>query len=293
MKGKTTTIDHGKCIQCSRCVNICPMNRLNLIEGQIRVIPDRADSCIQCCHCMSVCSTQAIRIGDFDYHDFEDLPDELPTLDDFLVLLKARRSVRQYQEKPVPHEIIEKIIDAATTAPMGLPPSSVEISVFDERKKILGIIPDILKELKSWDTMFSNKFLTPFWRMTMGAHLVNSMQNEIIPFARKIVAEAENGNDILTHGAPAMLLFHSTKYADSYKENILIAMTYAMIAAEGLGLGSCIIGMIPPAVERDKKLRESLEIPKDNEITGCLIFGYSRVTYNRSIPRKFKNVRWV
>ena len=46
-------------------------------------------------------------------------------------LMLARRSIRDFRDKEVEREVIDKIINAASTSPMGLPPSDVEILVLD------------------------------------------------------------------------------------------------------------------------------------------------------------------
>lgn len=293
MEKKVDRIDHLKCIRCSRCVSICPEVHLDLIENKIREIDDDLHSCIFCGHCMSVCPTQAIVVEGFDYSDFIDLPDKLPSLHDFELLLKARRSTRRYQDKPVPKELIQKIIDAAALAPMSIPPHRVEIIVLDSKEKVAELVTPVIGELKNWIYAFSNPFIRLMMRPTVPANLMKALVDTIIPLAKGIVHASSKGKDYLAYDVPALLLFHANKNEDSYNENCVIAYTYATIAAEGLGLGSCIIGMIPPAIDKNKKLREKYGIPKENQVCGCLILGYPRSTFNRSIPREFRSVRWM
>ena len=46
--------------------------------------------------------------------------------DEFFEFLKSRRSVRVFKDKPVERDVITKILNAAATAPMGIPPSTTE-----------------------------------------------------------------------------------------------------------------------------------------------------------------------
>ncbi len=64
-----------------------------------------------------------------------------------------------------------------------------------------------------------------------------------------------------------------------------------MLAAVSLGLGSTIIGLIPPIVEHSKVLRERYGIPKDNKVLTALILGYPRYKYKKSIRRDLAGVR--
>jgi len=292
MTFEMNTINDETCIRCARCVNICPMHHLELLEGRIQTVDDPLRDCIACGHCMAVCPTRSIVTKGYDYHDFEDLPDKLPTLDDFLPLLKARRSMRQYRDKPVEKETIESIIDAATTAPFDLPPTDVELTVVQSREKIDEIRPLIMESFKNWVYAFKNPLFTPLLRLGMNGAQLREMKEKIIPLVEKVLEGNEHGEDYLTYGAPAMLLFHYNRDNGLGEQNCVIAMTIAMIAAEGLGLGSCIIGLIPPAIERNREIREMLDIPNQNRPVGCLILGWPRSTYNRSIPREFRSVKW-
>ncbi len=293
MTGKIHSINHETCLRCCRCVNICPMLHLDLIEGSIREIDDPLRNCMRCGHCMAVCPTESIVVHGYSYSDFDKLPDELPKLDDFLMLLKARRSVRRYQNKPVSRELIDKILNAATTAPFGMPPTSVEVLVVLNREEIRSIRNGVLETYKQWISLFENPLTGLFVRMQMSKGEAEQLRNRIIPLVRGIMRASEHGRDFLTYDAPAMLLFHADRDTPAHEHNCVIAMTYAMIAAEGLGLGTCIVGLIPPAIDRNRSLRKKLEIPKNNKVIGSLVLGHPSVTYNRTIPRQFKNVKWM
>ena len=293
MAESSNRVDHEKCIRCSRCVSVCPAEHLVLDQSRIEEIDDELHMCIFCGHCMSVCPTEAMVVEGFAYRDFTNLPDVLPSLDDFEMLLKARRTTRRFQNKPVPRELIERIIRTAELAPMSLPPHRVEIVVFDSREKVSELVPELIGEMKRWIYAFNSPFIKLMMRFTMSGSMMKMMEEQIIPLSKGIVAAHEEGKDYLAYDAPAMLLFHANKNEDSHLENCVIAYTYAMIAAEGLGLGSCINGMIPPAIDYSKKLREKCGIPAENKVCGCLLLGLPRSTFNRSIPRKFRSVRWT
>lgn len=288
-----TLIDHQVCMKCSRCATVCPMDRMYLSQGLMQVTTDPLRYCVGCGHCMAVCPTRAITSAGFDYGKFEDLPDKVACLNELLPLLKSRRSVRHYQEKPVEREVLEKILRAATTAPMGVPPSSVEVIVFDTHEKVQEMVPLLLNELKQWLYAFGNPVTRGQIGLTMNRAMMKMMMTYIIPMTRLILAEAEKGRDVLTYDAPVMMLFHGDKYTISNKENVFIATTFAMIAAEASGLGNCWVGVIPPAIDYSKKLRRSLDIPRNNEVLTSLVMGWPKVTYNRSVPREFESVRWM
>jgi len=292
MRATENSINEKICIQCCRCVGICPAKHLELIGGRIVELEDEALACIHCAHCMSVCPTQAIIIKGYDYTEFEDLPDIIPGLDKFEVLLKSRRSCRSFQDKPVPREIIEKIIEIASLAPVSIPSHRVEILVLDTGAKVAELQPSLVKTIEQWDSMFSNPVGKFIMRFMMSSDELAQMQF-IIPLIKGVVHGKDIGKDYVTYNAPAMLLFHASRREDSFEENCILAKTYAMIAAEGLGLGTCIIGWIPPIFKNNKKLKKQYSIPDENDVVGCLILGYPVSTHNRAIRRDFRSVRWV
>jgi nitroreductase len=90
-----------------------------------------------------------------------------------------------------------------------------------------------------------------------------------------------------------MLLFHHPKRSVCGKENCYIACTYAMLAAQALGLGTTMIGIVAGVVDMDKALRARLGIPDPNQCEISLIIGHPAVHYRRAIPRAHRSVAWV
>ena len=281
-------INHATCMRCCRCVMICPMHHLEFIGVKIELSKDSFRTCLKCGHCMSVCPTRSVVALGYDYSDFTDLPDTPPDSDAVLRVLKARRSMRHFQDKLIDPELIEKIIDAASTAPFGVPPTPVELAVVNGRQKIEELLSEIMIVYEGWIRTFGNPIMRGFFILTGMGKMLKFLVEFIIPSVKEILKGRSEGRDLLTYGAPAMIVFHSE--ASQGPDNCIIAMTVAMIAAESYGLGTCIIGMIPPAIERSRKLREMLKIPKGNKIYGALLLGWPKATFNRSIPRKFKSV---
>jgi ferredoxin len=58
---------------------------------------------------------------------------------------------------------------------------------------------------------------------------------------------------------------------------------YTFMATHALGLGATVIGFIPPAIIRDKKLRALFQIPKVFDVIASLILGYPKYNFKRAI----------
>ena len=72
----------------------------------------------------------------------------------------------------------------------------------------------------------------------------------------------------------------------------IIAMAYAMLAAESLGLGSCCIGMAV-ALNHYAHLRLRYRIPEKSAVAGMLAIGHPAVKFHRSVRRRCASVESV
>ena len=104
------TIDQELCIGCGICAKDCPGHAIAVKEGKAQVI----HSCIQCGHCVAVCPVRAAAIPEYDMEDVEEYDPETFRLspETFLHAVKFRRSIRNFKEKPLEKEKLERIIDA-------------------------------------------------------------------------------------------------------------------------------------------------------------------------------------
>ena len=109
--------------------------------------------------------------------------------------------------------------------------------------------------------------------------------NFIRPLAETYVNSQAAGRDLLFYDAPALLIFHHSPYADA--ADAVIACTYAMLAAESLGLGSTMIGAAAPILQRNPSLCRRLGVPPAHIPAIVLILGHSAVRFRRTVRRRF------
>jgi hypothetical protein len=60
-----------------------------------------------------------------------------------------------------------------------------------------------------------------------------------------------------------------------------------------MGIGACVIELIPPAIEKVPSLKERFGIPSGNEVVASIILGYPKFKYRRGIRRNLKAVKWI
>lgn len=291
-KQKAEIIIHAeRCTGCGLCVSVCKDFSLEMADSIVKVSEDPIFGCIACGHCMAICPSDAIEIhGRFLSPDqLFSLPDkaEGATYRQVNTLFQRRRSVREFQDREVEPHLLEKILSAARSAPMGLPPSDVHVLILDSKTKTRAFAKDFCEYLKEIKWFVSGWFLTlmrPFWGKTNDA----LFRNFVRPAFSTYTENMEEGLNLVNYDAPMALYFYATPWADP--ADPIVAATFAMIAAESLGLGTCMLGAIHPLIQngkRAKKFREKQGIKSHSREGLFVIFGYPAVEYKKGITRTF------
>jgi len=291
------SIDTDKCTGCGKCVSVCKDFGL-LIEGKCVKVSDKPlFGCIACGHCMAICPNEAITINGrtLSADDLFELSAVENTADynQLLALLQRRRSIREFIDRKVESEVIEKILKAAQTSPAGIPPSDINVLIFDTKEKNRQFAEDFCVYLKSVKWWVSNWFLAlmrPFWGKTTD----DMFRKFIRPAFDIYLGEMEKGVNLLNYDAPLAMYFYGSPFVDP--ADPIIAATTAMYAAESLGLGTCMIGAIHPLLQyggQAKKFREKYGIKYKSKEGLFVIFGYPSVNYRKGVKRTFASISTV
>ena len=291
MDGKDVNISvaAGTCSACGKCVQICPCEYLAVASGQITESKDAPMGCITCGQCAAVCPTGAIQVEaeGLAYGDVFPFPSSRPaSFDELFRLLTNRRSIRQFEDRPVSQEAVDKILESAQQAPAGLPPSTVRAFVLNGKDKVRAFAFDFLDEAGKMGWMFSKAgiwVLRPF----MSAKLHKEMRQKIAPLYRSLLDGRRQGKDYLFYDAPLAMIFTDSRDA----ADAIIACTYAMVAAESLGLGSCMIGTVTPMLPKmSQGFKVKYGIPPEAQHGLTIIFGYPNVKFQRAVRRRFAGI---
>ncbi|MGE4520168.1 MAG: nitroreductase family protein [Desulfobacteraceae bacterium] len=287
-------INEEKCTGCGLCVSVCKDFSLKIENRKAKVSDAPLFGCIGCGHCMAVCPFDAIEIfgRTLSPEDIFRLPDKEKTAsyESLYFLLQHRRSIREFKDMPVEAEKIAKILKAASTAPMGLPPSDVNILIFDTKEKVRKFAQDFCNYLESIKWLVSEWFLSlmkPLW----GKSTDEIFRGFIKPLFGIYTRNMEKGINLVNYDAPLAIYFYGTPYSDP--ADPVIAATYAMIAAQSLGLGTCMLGGIHPLIQngrKAKKFRKTQGIKHASREGIFVIFGYPEINYQKGIKRNFASV---
>ena len=287
-------INANNCTGCGLCVSVCKDFGIEIANDKVKVNNYPIFGCIGCGHCMAICPSGAIEIfgRTLSPDDLFDLPDKVntATYEDLQFFLQRRRSIREFKETPVDNDLIKKILDTAQTAPMGLPPSDVNVFVLNSKDKVRAFAEDFCFYLESMKWLVSDWFLLlvrPFW----GKANDEIFRNFIKPMLHIFTENMRNGINLVTYDAPLAMYFYGSPYTDP--ADPIVAATYAMIAAETLGLGTCMIGSVHPFIQKGKKAKEFRKkqgIKFASQEGLFVIFGYPQVKYNKGIRRTFASI---
>lgn len=290
-------IDESLCTGCGLCVQVCSDFSLKMTNDKAAISQTPMFGCFGCGHCMMICPVDAIQIAGRatspDYLFKLTDKNTIASYDQFLALLHRRRSIREFKGKPVEPVIIQKIITAAQTAPSGFPPSDVHVLVFDTKEKIENFARDYCTYLENMKWMVSKWFLA-ITRFLFSRAEYESFKSFAKPLFDGYTLNMRKGINYVTYSAPAAIYFYGTPYGGP--NDPIIAATLAMLAAESLNLGSCMIGGIHPMIQRGKKarlLREKYGIRYASKPGIFVIFGYPAIQYKMGITRSFARVDYV
>jgi nitroreductase/NAD-dependent dihydropyrimidine dehydrogenase PreA subunit len=280
------------CSNCGTCVQVCPALVLTKnASGNVCFNDENLSICLECGQCMAVCRTKSVHVKGFDYDkDFF----ELSNSNDFLSIVENRRSVRRFKPLPLKKEEIEKILYILSLIPHGDSHHHVEISIINNRDKIMESLPlmqDFYKKLGKW---LHNPFMCKMIKFKKGAATIKTLKNHLLPRIEKGVYQNTNYDyDGITRGAHTLMIFHAPIDSEEHVEDSYIMATYTTLAAQSMGIGSTIVGLVPAAINKTSALRRMFNIPDNHEAVVSVILGYPQIKYRRGIKRNLKKVNWI
>lgn len=292
-KSVEVIIDKNKCVKCGICIGICH----DYLKKDDDGFPFGSNEgspfgCIQCGNCMMMCPNDAIEIKgeDISKEHLRELNPNLPNFEAINSLFLKRRSCRKYSEQEVSKEVIDKVLQAAATAAVSIPPSEVKVLVIQGREKVQELADDLIKAMRDFTKMMSPLMLGTIGLMA-GKVQYKFLKDFVLPLSRETIQKREEGIDILFYDAPAVVLFYGTELTD--KEDWILAANQATIAAESLGLGTCIIGMVGEIFKTNQKLRKKYGLSKSDKAGIGFVLGYPVIKFRKGFQRNFKEVKFM
>jgi nitroreductase len=171
---------------------------------------------------------------------------------DFEDLLKNRRSIRSFQETPVPEETLGAIIHDSTLAPSsGNEQPWQFVTVTDKR-----FMEEISRDCKE--------------------ALLNRIDKNPNDYAKKYEKLLSKSEYNIFYNAPALVYILGTKQLKNSEVNCTLAASYIMFSAVNRGLGTCWISFAK--FIKDNTIKRKLGLNPDLFIVAPLIIGYPKNT---------------
>jgi nitroreductase/NAD-dependent dihydropyrimidine dehydrogenase PreA subunit len=292
------TIDIDVCKKDGICALVCPNGIF--VQREKLTIPELVaeETCIVCGHCVAVCPQGAISHSEFPATTTRAIQfEQLPTPEQVLELLKSRRSIRAYRDKPLAKDTLETIIDGARFAPSGHNSQSTEYLVVQDRAVLNQVSAVAIAYLKFEINRFSNPIFRTMALLADRESAESGLHE--IPGFKEMIRLFESGADPILNAAPVLLAFHAPR-TDGYGDvNSQLALQNASLVAHALGVGHFYTGWViapcraPMAKAWNRRIPNLLGIPPGNVLYGALAMGYPVPRFKNMIERKPPQIRWV
>lgn len=263
------TINEETCISCGQCASDCPAMIISMETNLPTIAEDLEQYCIGCMHCVAVCSEGSASILGYEPEEGVVLEKTSVAKPEALeMLIKGRRSVRNYQDENVDPAIIDKLVTVASHAPSAHNDRKLLYTLVDDK----GIIYDLREEA-----------FAGLEKLIKDDKLPEGMEM----FLDIIVAWKKTGKDILFRGAPHLLIVSADKECAGTVQDPLIALSTFDLYAQANGIGTIWNGLATLVIsELVPSLKERLGIPENYEVGYAMGFGLPALNYKRTVERK-------
>jgi nitroreductase/NAD-dependent dihydropyrimidine dehydrogenase PreA subunit len=292
------TIDINKCKKDGLCASVCPHSIF--VQREKLTIPEVIDEvgCSACGHCVAICRHGAINHSKFPTTTVQPIPfEQMPTPEQVTVLLKSRRSIRAFRDKPVAKHTLKAIIDGARFAPSGHNSQSTEYLVVQDKAVLSQVSATVIEYLRFEIKRFTN----PFFRtmaLLAAREAAESGLHEI-PGFKQMIQAFESGADPILNSAPVLLAFHARRTDGFGDVNTQLALQNASLVAHALGIGHFYTGWVlapcraPMARAWNRRIPDLLGIPPGNLLHGAIALGHPIPRFKNMIERKPPAIRWA
>jgi nitroreductase/NAD-dependent dihydropyrimidine dehydrogenase PreA subunit len=292
------TIDRNRCKKDGICAMVCPKGIF--VQREKLTIPELVDeeTCIACGHCVAICPQSAISHPEFPSTAIRAIQaDQMPTTEQVMALLKTRRSIRAFRDKPLVKDSIEKIIDGARFAPSGHNSQSTEFLIVQDSALLNQVSAMVIEYLKFEIKRFAN----PLFRtlaLLADRELAESGLHEI-PGFKQMIQMFESGADPILNGAPVLLAFHAKRTIGFADVNAQLALQNASLVAHSLGIGHFYTGWVsapcsaPMARAWNRRIPSLIGVPPGNTLHGALALGYPIPRFKNMIERNPPQIAWI
>jgi nitroreductase len=250
--------------------------------------------CLRCGQCAALCPSDSIVVDGLAPEDYLPTSPHGIAYEPMLTLLRQRRSVRRYKGRPVPRAVLEQVIAAAAAAPALSGSGAIGVIAVDALDKLAALSAHTQALYRKLEKALGNPIARVIVKRRAGARKFHDLRDFAMPAIHWYLRWRDEGRgDEFRRDSPALLLFHCAVDEPAGDEACLLAAFHAVLAAETLGLGACINGLIPPVCNRWPAARALIGLPANREVFASLTLGYPKFHYRKAVPRRLAEVRYL
>jgi nitroreductase/NAD-dependent dihydropyrimidine dehydrogenase PreA subunit len=261
------SVEDDLCTRCGVCVLDCPTRIIETGGDKPPFVSaENEGNCLRCQHCLAVCPTGAISILGLNPADSLPLAgNDWPRLEEMTHLVRGRRSVRQYADRNVERELVDRLLAVLAYAPTGINSRMLTLTLIDDKDQM-----DRLRE------------------RVMGA-LADALKSDRLPqratyLQRVVSAYVEQGADMIFRGAPHALIISAPPAARCGNEDVTLALAYFELLAQTAGLGTVWWGFFKTVCELLPELKPLVGLSPGHHYY-AMLFGHPTVHYARTVQR--------
>jgi nitroreductase len=175
--------------------------------------------------------------------------------------LRSRRSIRNYRDKPVERDKLNKLIQVSGYAPSAHNARPVHFLVIQNKievRRLSGLVVDWMRMTIKEDPASAKAF-----------HF------------DRVVAFWDEGKDPICRNAPHLIIAHAAESSRLAQVDCILTLAYAELIAPLLGLGATWAGYMMIATIFYPPLKEALNLPESHKCFGVMMVGYPKLKFVR------------
>lgn len=275
------TVEQESCSLCGLCARICHESCI--------ILPARSDEaalqindelCSTCTQCIAICPRQALAWNGVPPVRYD--RSRLPTTAQMTELLKQRRTVWNFKDKPVPRTLIAEIVSFGVYAPTNN--YELRAIVVDDRT-LIEALDQIIMRFTGW-------FYSLLYRWRPVYTLLRAF-TRLVDEKGRVKIERGLARGRTFDVAPAAVVFIADDRRILFSEaSAQYALYNIILYAQVQGIGSRIKAAGPMALDRSRRARRWLGLQKREHILATLELGYPAVRFSNKVEEKIIPIAW-